>query len=77
MRPCQRERRLRVIKCCAGPIGGAVANRTIQRKAGLGVVWIGCSVIQRNVARIAILGRVGEVRACMALVTLQRRVRPR
>ena len=77
MRAGQRERCLRVVKRCSRPICRAVANRTIEREICLHVIRIRSSVVLREMARIAILGRVGEVRACVALVALQCRVRAR
>ena len=63
------ERRARPIGCC-------VADRTIQRETGQCVVRIRRTVIQPNMAGITILGRIREVGVVVALVALQRRVRP-
>ena len=53
------------------PVGGRVTDRAVQRETSLFVVRICGAVVVRQVARVAVLGRGGEVSARVALTALQ------
>jgi len=72
MRARERKRGLRMIKGSAGPINGAVANGTIQRKAGLHMIRVGCAVVFGQMTGAAVGWRVREGTVRMALVALKR-----
>jgi len=67
MRSRQRKRRLGVIKSCAGPGRGAVADRAIRGEACGNVVRVGSGLELLVVAGETVRGRCSEVAASVAL----------
>ena len=71
----QRERRLRMVECGAGPIDGAVTERAVGGERGLDVIRSGGLVVIRQVAAHASERRCRVTGADVALRARQRGVR--
>ena len=56
-----------MVKAGSAPVYRRVADGAVQREARLFMIRIGRAVVQRNMTRVAVFGRVCE---CAASVTL-------
>ena len=64
-----------MVKIGTTPIHRRVAQRAIEWETSLLMIRIGRAVVLRQMARVAVLGRTGEVSACVALGALQAAMR--